>query len=37
MKMEDDEEVARDAEGELVRLDYDLDTQRGERAVKVSG
>jgi hypothetical protein len=33
--MEGDEEPERDAQGELVRLDYDLDTQQGERAVKV--
>jgi hypothetical protein len=34
-KMEHEEEVERDAEGELVRLDYDLDTLKGERAIKV--
>ncbi len=34
-KMENEEEVERDAEGELVRLDYDLDTLKGERAIKV--
>ena len=34
--MEDEEELQRDAEGELVRLDYDLDTLKGERAIKVS-
>jgi hypothetical protein len=33
--MENEEEVERDAEGELVRLDYDLDTLKGERAIKV--
>jgi hypothetical protein len=33
--MEHEEEVERDAEGELVRLDYDLDTLKGERAIKV--
>jgi hypothetical protein len=33
--MEGEEEPERDAQGELVRLDYDLDTQQGERAVKV--
>ncbi len=33
--MENGEEVERDAEGELVRLDYDLDTLKGERAIKV--
>jgi hypothetical protein len=33
--MENEQEVERDAEGELVRLDYDLDTLKGERAIKV--
>jgi hypothetical protein len=33
--MQNEEEVERDAEGELVRLDYDLDTLKGERAIKV--
>ena len=28
-------ETERDKEGELVRLDYDIDTDSGEKAVKV--
>ena len=32
---EKEEEDNRDAEGQLVRLNYDQDTNKGERAIKV--
>jgi hypothetical protein len=33
---DEEEDIQRDAEGELVRLDYDIDTKSGEKAIKVS-